>query len=219
MEFGLFPVWVVINIVSGNTSARLLVNICIHFSWVSISGVEFLDHKECICSTLVDTASKYSKVVFSSLHDHFLYPPVLFAPHPPQCLALSVFSTLAILLDIEWSFIVVLFMKPRSFKMIKIRDVFPQIIALNRELENFLEMKRFSDLICCLWDLEHCVVVAVLRITKHLLNSHLFHSFFHSSLLLFTSSLASSSSKVKSDGSSWSWLWATVCKVLFPSSL
>ena len=116
----------------------LLVNICIHFSWVSIYlGVEFLDHKECICSTLVDTASKYSKVVFSSLHDHRLYPPVLFAPHPPQCLALSVFSTLAILLDIEWSFIVVLFMKPRSFKMIKIRAVFPRIIALNRELENF----------------------------------------------------------------------------------
>ena len=100
-------------------------------------GVEFLDHKECICSTLVDTASKYSKVVFSSLHDHRLYPPVPFAPHPPQGLALCVFSTLAILWDIEWSFIVVLFMKPRSFKMIKIRDVFPQITALNRELENF----------------------------------------------------------------------------------
>ena len=81
-------------------------------------GVEFLDHKECICSTLVD-------------------PPVPVAPHPPQGLALCVFSTLAILWDIEWSFIVVLFMKPRSFKMIKIRDVFPQITALNRELENF----------------------------------------------------------------------------------
>ena len=100
-------------------------------------GVEFLDHKECICSTLVDTASKYSNVVFSSLHDHRLYPPVQFAPHPPQGLALSVFSTLAILLDIEWSFIVVLIIKPMSFKMMKIRDLFPRINALKRELENF----------------------------------------------------------------------------------
>lgn len=63
-------------------------------------GVEFLDHKECICSALIDAANQYSKGIFSSLHDHRLHPRVPFAPHPPQCLALSVFSTLAILLAI-----------------------------------------------------------------------------------------------------------------------
>lgn len=163
--------------------------------------VEFLDCGECICSALLDPANQFSKAVFRSLCDHRLLYLSSICSTPSPTLGIVFFFHFSLSLGYIVVFHCGFSYETWEFLNYKITDVFHgQLLWIGSW--KFLERKRFSDLICCLWDFKCCGAAATLRILKPLLSSCLFHSSFYSIILLFTSPAASSNfgNKNKSNG-------------------